>query len=215
MLRLPYMRSARLWCFEMSKWSTTRELCWKDLHFAIMSGVGWQDPSHKCEQRWKLAVWIMLIGLLSKAKMNTNTKIDKRKCDITSNVIEIFEVMYTWYLFRNGYQQELWYIHTILKPLIIIDINYIWLFSQFSKFGLPMKSRHQWLISYSNAYEDCGMICCWFWTSRPATAAELRVEMTPEKRAERATFETSPAREGAIWDSTPICVPSEPKLPNP
>lgn len=45
--------------------------------------------------------------------------------------------------------------------------------------------------------------------------AELSVESTPENRAERATRETSPARDGAIWDSTPICVPREPKLPKP
>lgn len=55
----------------------------------------------------------------------------------------------------------------------------------------------------------------WSVTSKPATAAEERVDTTPEKRAERATRETSPARLGAIWERTPIWVPREPRLPKP
>lgn len=34
--------------------------------------------------------------------------------------------------------------------------------------------------------------------------AEVSVDKTPEKRAERATRETSPALEGAICERTPI-----------
>lgn len=52
-------------------------------------------------------------------------------------------------------------------------------------------------------------------TTRPATAADERVEMTPEKSADKATFETSPDRFGAICESTPIWVPREPRLPKP
>jgi hypothetical protein len=49
----------------------------------------------------------------------------------------------------------------------------------------------------------------------PAILALVNVDKTPENKAESATRETSPAREGAIWDNTPICVPRDPKLPNP
>jgi hypothetical protein len=45
--------------------------------------------------------------------------------------------------------------------------------------------------------------------------ADVKVESTPENKALRATRETSPAREGAICERTPICVPKEPKLPKP
>lgn len=51
--------------------------------------------------------------------------------------------------------------------------------------------------------------------SLPATLAEVNVERTPEKSADTATREISPARPGAIWDSTPICVPREPMFPKP
>ncbi len=55
----------------------------------------------------------------------------------------------------------------------------------------------------------------WLVTNMPAIEAEVRVESTPENRADRATLETSPAREGAICERTPIWVPREPKLPKP
>jgi hypothetical protein len=45
--------------------------------------------------------------------------------------------------------------------------------------------------------------------------ADVKVDSTPENKALRATRETSPAREGAICERTPICVPKEPKLPKP
>ena len=51
--------------------------------------------------------------------------------------------------------------------------------------------------------------------SIPATLAEVKVARMPVKRADSATRETSPDRPGAIWESTPICVPREPKLPKP
>ena len=49
----------------------------------------------------------------------------------------------------------------------------------------------------------------------PAILADVRVEMMPDTSADMATLETSPERLGAIWDKTPICVPSEPILPKP
>ena len=45
--------------------------------------------------------------------------------------------------------------------------------------------------------------------------ADVNVDSTPENKADNATRETSPARDGAICERTPICVPKEPKLPNP
>ena len=55
----------------------------------------------------------------------------------------------------------------------------------------------------------------WSVTTRPATDAEVRVEIAPEMRAEMASLETSPPRPGATCESTPIWVPTEPKLAKP
>lgn len=57
--------------------------------------------------------------------------------------------------------------------------------------------------------------CFWLVTTNPATEAEVRVDMAPEIRAEKASLLTSPARVGASCDNTPIWVPREPRLANP
>jgi hypothetical protein len=49
----------------------------------------------------------------------------------------------------------------------------------------------------------------------PAIEAEVNVLRIPEKSADMATRETSPILLGAIWDSTLICTPKEPKFPKP
>src|ERR1700744_5971870 len=52
-------------------------------------------------------------------------------------------------------------------------------------------------------------------TSNPAMDADVSVLMMPVMSALTAGLETSAPRAGAIWLSTPICVPSEPRFPNP
>ena len=55
----------------------------------------------------------------------------------------------------------------------------------------------------------------WFVTTKPATDAELRVDSTPEMKAETASLLTSPPRPGASCDRIPIWIPREPMLPKP
>jgi hypothetical protein len=45
--------------------------------------------------------------------------------------------------------------------------------------------------------------------------AEVRVDRTPQKKAEIETLTTSPERLGEICDRTPIWIPREPMLPKP
>jgi len=49
----------------------------------------------------------------------------------------------------------------------------------------------------------------------PAIDALVKVEMTPEINADKATLATRPLRLGASWESTPICMPTEEILPKP
>jgi hypothetical protein len=49
----------------------------------------------------------------------------------------------------------------------------------------------------------------------PAMLAEVKVDKTPQKKAEIETLTTSPERLGEICESTPIWIPSEPMLPKP
>lgn len=51
--------------------------------------------------------------------------------------------------------------------------------------------------------------------SMPAMLADVRVDKTPQKKAEKETLTTSPERLGAIWERIPIWTPREPMLPNP
>ena len=71
------------------------------------------------------------------------------------------------------------------------------------------------LLSTHPIHEEGGTTVLSFVTSSPATLAEVSVLSTPENSAERATLDTSPDRDGAICESTPICVPREPRLPKP
>ena len=59
------------------------------------------------------------------------------------------------------------------------------------------------------------MYAAWSVTSKPAILALVRVLNAPEINAEMASLLTSPLRLGAIWESTPICVPNEPMLAKP
>jgi hypothetical protein len=49
----------------------------------------------------------------------------------------------------------------------------------------------------------------------PAMLAEVKVDKTPQRKAEIETLTTSPERLGEICESTPIWIPSEPMLPKP
>ena len=55
----------------------------------------------------------------------------------------------------------------------------------------------------------------WSVTSKPAMLALVKVLKAPAMSAESAKRLTSPAREGAIWDKTPICVPKDPMFAKP
>ena len=55
----------------------------------------------------------------------------------------------------------------------------------------------------------------WFVTTNPATEALVKVDITPEIRAEMASLETSPALEGASCPKIPIWIPKEPMFPKP
>jgi hypothetical protein len=59
------------------------------------------------------------------------------------------------------------------------------------------------------------VMATWSLITRPATAAEVKVDRTPEMKAETASLLTSPPREGAIWVRMPIWIPREPMLPKP
>jgi hypothetical protein len=52
-------------------------------------------------------------------------------------------------------------------------------------------------------------------TNIPAMLAEVKVAITPEIKAEKATLATRPALPGASVESTPIWIPTEEILPKP
>ena len=109
----------------------------------------------------------------------------------------------------------------VLRPLLLLIAAHIAVMNGGSRTYTPTPSKviqNNIHICYNNnnyTYTYDEMYCCSSVINSPAIAALVKVLIAPVNMALIATRETSPARDGAIWASTPIWLPSEPMLAKP